>query len=294
MQTDIKLGISPLSWMNSDIPSLGSHIAVEHCLSEAALIGYRGVELEDPFRKVMDRLPKLLQDRGLTCVAGWHSTFLLQNPLEQELESLKSHCDTLSKIGSGIVNLADCSYAVHRQPGTPLSKRPKLNDDEVKQLGEKLDTLAEHLRREGFTSSYHHHMGTVIQDAHDIDRLMKATETLGLLFDSGHLFFAGNDPLAVLQKHIGRITHVHYKNIRHSILQQKFEDDSDFFSAIIDGAFTVPGDESDGTLDFGSITKTLCQNDYSGWIVVEAEQDPNKAEPFHYAKLGYSSVNRLF
>jgi inosose dehydratase len=293
---NIKIGVSPLSWMNSDMPELGSDIPVEQCLIDANEIGYEGVELEDPFRKIIDRFPDLLKQYNLSLAAGWHSTFLLENTLGQELESLKKHMDVLSSLGSHTVNLAECSGAVHREQ-KGLSGRPKLDTEQFKRLGEKLDLLAEYLKSQGFVSAYHHHMGTVIQDAHDVDQLMQYTKILGLLFDTGHMRYAGDCPLEVLQRHINRVTHVHCKNIRSSILKDKIKKDAPFFSSIIDGAFTVPGDTSDCEkgydINFEAIIDCLVENEYQGWIIMEAEQDPRKADPFSYAKLGYETLKKL-
>ncbi|NGX58081.1 MAG: hypothetical protein K940chlam3_00982, partial [Chlamydiae bacterium] len=151
-----------------------------------------------------------------------------------------------------------------------------------------LDALSDYISRQGFTSAYHHHMGTVIQDADDIQRLMNDTEKLGLLFDTGHLAYASEDPLRVLKTHCDRVTHVHLKNIRTSVLRNNLEKDTDFFTAILDGAFTVPGDASDGEIDFHPILETLAHSGYNGWMIVEAEQDPSKAPPYQYAKMGYN------
>lgn len=296
VRSAMKLGVNPLSWMNSDIPELGSHIPVEQCLIDAGSIGYEGIELEDPFKKILDRFPQLLKKHGLKLVAGWHSTFLLENSLEKEREQLKRHMDLLASLGGSVVNLAECSRAVHRE-GRPLSTRPRLNDAEWKRLCEGMESLAETIEDQSFVSAYHHHMGTVVQDGADIDRLMAGTEKLGLLFDSGHLRYAGVKPLELLRRHALRVTHVHCKNVRSSVLREKQARDAGFFSAIVDGAFTVPGDDSDCCpetfIDFQKIIQLLAENGYAGWIIMEAEQDPKKADPYRYAKLGFDTLSRL-
>ena len=283
----VKLGVSTLSWMNSDIPSLGEGIPVEQSLTEAAEIGYLGVELEDPMRKILSKLPKLLKDLNIKCAAGWHSTFLLQKPWETEIESLRRHLEVLNQIGAGMVNLAECSGAVHRQSGVSLLTRPKLDDYQLRVLAELLERMTNYIHEQGFKTAYHHHMGTVIQDGDDIRRLMSHTENLGLLYDSGHLYFAGEDPIKILREHAHRITHVHMKNIRPENLNRE----GDFFSAILGGTFTVPGDGLG--IDFGPVVNALIQSEYEGWVFVEAEQDPNKADPYSYAELGFRTMSGL-
>lgn len=290
-QNQIKIGANPLCWMNSDIPSLGSHIPVEQCLIDCHRIGYAGIELEDPFRRIIDRFPSLLKEYRLRLVAGWHSTFVLASQdMRKEMESLKRHMEVLHHLGGNIVNLAECSFATHRE-NRPLSHRPQLKEEQWPMLCEGLDKLAEYLHSQGFVSAYHHHMGTVVQSASDIDRLMAGTKHLGLLFDSGHLSYAGGNPLSTLQKHLKRITHVHCKNVRTDKLKEKISEDSDFFTAIIDGAFTVPGDGMG--VDFRPIIQKLVEDGYSGWLIMEAEQDPKKADPYAYAKLGYDTLAKI-
>ncbi len=295
MDQKIKIGVSPLSWMNSDIPKLGRHIAPEQCLIDAASIGYEGIELEDPFRKIIDTLPSLLKKYGLSLIGGWHSTFLLENSITKEKENLKRHMDLLDSLGARIVNMAECSRAIHRNE-IGLSQKPVMDEEEWKYLCESLDELAFFLQTQEFTSAYHYHVGTVIQNSDEIEKLMDNTSRLGLLFDSGHLRFTGVDPIPLLKKYIHRVRHVHAKNIRPSVLENRLSEDASFFSAILSGVFTVPGDvkESESPpIDFEAICDILLEHHYNGWIVVEAEQDPKKAPPYPNAKLGYETITKF-
>jgi len=292
----IKIGASPLSWMNSDFPSLGSHISVDHCLSELSLIGYQGVELEDPFRKVMDRLPQLLLSRKLNLIGGWHALRLLENPLGKELQELDEHLELLQRLGADVAIIADCSFTVHRDRSCPLSKRPYLSESDWGKLCDHLEKVAERVAQAGMFSAYHHHMGTVVQSGSDVDRLMQGTEKLGLLFDTGHFVYAGEDPHAVLDRHLSRVTHVHCKNVRPTVLAEQLQKDSSFIDAILAGVFTVPGDQQDAAtplIDFSYLIEKLLQGNYRGWVVMEAEQDPGKADPYTYAHLGYSTIHSL-
>ena len=128
----------------------------------------------------------------------------------------------------------------------------------------------------------HHHMGTGVQTVEEIDRLMDETdpELVFLLFDSGHLSFAGIDPIPVLKKYIKRIKHVHLKDLRLKVYEEVKKQNMSFLDAVRAGVFTVPGD---GDVDFTSIFEVLAENNYEGYVLVEAEQDPAKANPFEYA-----------
>ncbi len=293
----MKIGANPLCWMNSDFPSLGGgRISVEQCLSDISRIGYEGVELEDPFMQVLDQLPKMFRSKKLACIGKWHGTHILQNGIEKEMDFLKKHLEMLSKLNAKIAILAECSQSVHQKP-IALSERPRLDEEEFARLAEGLEKMAEYTRSQGFISAYHHHMGTCVQSQEDIDTLMKKTHCLGLLYDTGHLAFAKADFFAVLHNNISRITHVHCKSVRPQVLVKKLQKDSTFYSSVSDGIFTVPGDnqsnESKEAIDFKQIMATLAAHHYSGWIVMEAEQDPTKAEPFTYAQLGYQTLSSL-
>jgi inosose dehydratase len=292
----IRIGANPLCWMNSDIPSLGAHIPVEQCVSEVSLIGYKGVELEDPLRKALQFNSSILEERNLELIGGWHSTKLLENDLSEEKKRLDEHLNFLQSHGSSLVILADCSFAKHRDPNKGLSKRPLLEADEWKLLCEGIEALAEHTEERGMKTAYHHHMGTIVQSEEDIEKLMKGTRKLGLLFDTGHLIYAGANPQNVLEKHFKRITHVHAKNVRFSILKTLLKNDSSFLQAILKGVFTVPGDSGvndDDGLNFSSLVQKLLAGDYKGWLVMEAEQNPAEANPLQYARVGYQYLHYL-
>ena len=139
--------------------------------------------------------------------------------------------------------------------------------------------------------AFHHHMGTIVETDREIDRLMASTgDAVGLLFDTGHCLFSGGDPLSLLRRHLRRVNHFHCKDVRMPILTMARSTDMSFMDAVLAGIFTVPGD---GCIDFASLLSELCEAKYSGWLVVEAEQDPAKATPIVYAKLGYRNLREL-
>ena len=134
-------------------------------------------------------------------------------------------------------------------------------------------------------------MGTVVQSGDDIAAMMDSTtDDVYLLLDSGHAMFAGADPVQMAKEYSSRIGHVHCKDIRESVLRQYQNRDSSFLDGVLAGVFTVPGD---GCIDYDGIFAELRKVDYSGWVVVEAEQDPSVASPSYYSKLGYDNLNRL-
>ena len=292
----IRIGVNPLCWMNSDIPDLGKNISVEQCISEIAFLGYCGVELEDPMRAPLKKNPSLLSQRNLELIGGWHSSFLLENSFEEEFEKFKKHLELLKSYGSKLVIIADCSFSIHRLVEAPLSTKYKEGEVDWKTLCEGLDSFAIFAKKEGMTIAYHHHMGTIVQNEREIDRLLTGTKELGLLLDTGHLLYAGVEPIRIVDKYFSRITHCHMKNVRFSLLQKALEEDYSFPEAILEGVFTVPGDnsyEDEGGFDFYPIVRTLYEKGYDAYLVMEAEQDPLEADPLAHARLGYSYLRYL-
>ena len=174
---------------------------------------------------------------------------------------------------------------------SPLSQRPRLAAEDWPAYGSKVTALAERMAAFGVRMAFHHHMGTIVQTDAEIDRLMANTgEAAGLLFDTGHCLFAGGDPAALLQRHIARVVHVHCKDVRRAVLDKALAEDASFMGAVLEGIFTVPGD---GCIAFPPLLRCLREAGYAGWLVVEAEQDPRKAHPLTYARMGYRNLHAM-
>ena len=287
----VKIGINPISWMNDDLPSLGGETPLEQALSEGAQIGYRGFELGNKFPKEPQALAAVLGKYDLQCVSGWYSGRLAARSVEEEITAVASHLQLLVANGATVMVYGEVADTIQGSP-TLLFQRPHfLNDAAWQVYAAKLTAFARFTLSHGVRLSYHHHMGAYVETAADVDRLMALTgPEVGLLFDSGHIAFAGGDPLAVLQKHIARVSHVHCKDVRPAVVKLARNRDWSFLQAVINGAFTVPGD---GAIDFGALLQVLHRHDYDGWLVVEAEQDPAVAPSYQYAEMGFHHLTSL-
>jgi inosose dehydratase len=231
-----------------------------------------------------------LERYGVSLCGGWCSGNLMVSSIEEEKEAIAQQVEQFAALKAPCIVYAECSNTIQGDLNRPVSRRPKLTRDEVLAYAGKLSELAKWSEDEGVKLSYHHHMGSMIQDAEDIDWLMEGSDpALTLLFDTGHLHFAGADPVAVLDKWADRVHHVHFKDVRQPVLDGVLAKNGSFLDAVAAGAFTVPGDP-EGCIDFDAVTNKLKAMDYTGWIVVEAEQDPSKADPFDYSKMGYDFI----
>ena len=284
----VKIGISPIAWQNDDLPDITADYTMEQALKEAREIGYIGVERGQRMPHDTEGLRAYLEKYDIALCGGWCSGSLLRNSVEDEITAITQQVEQFIALNAPCIVYAECSNTIQGDIKTPVNNRPKMTYDEIMVYGRKLSEVAKWAADKNMPMAYHHHMGSIIESEADVDALMKASsDELKLCFDTGHLLFGGGDVMATLDRWSHRIHHVHYKDIRPDVVKDIRKNDRSFLDAVIAGAFTVPGD---GCIDFGAVTDKLKAMDYKGWIVVEAEQDPKKAPPFDYSKMGYDHI----
>ena len=287
----VKIGINPISWSNDDLPSLGGEASLEVALTEGKTIGYQGFELGNKFPRESAALRKVLSRHGLELVSGWYSGQLARRSAEDEIRVVAAHLALLADSGAKVMVYGEVADSFQGMPA-PLYKRPRfVRPEQWLTYAEKVTALARHTLSRGVRLAYHHHMGAYVEAPSDVDQLMAlAGDEVGLLFDSGHMTFAGGDAVAMLAKHARRVCHVHCKDVRPQVIRMARNRNWSFLEAVINGAFTVPGD---GAVDFEALLAILRAHAYQGWLVVEAEQDPVVAPSYAYADKGYRHLRGL-
>jgi inosose dehydratase len=277
------LGIAPIGWTNDDMPELGAENTFQQCVSEMALAGFSGTEIGNKYPTDAAELKHMLDVRGLRVASRWFSSFLITKPIEENMESFKAELAFLKSVGANCINVSEQSYSIQGMPDTPVfGNKYIMNEQEWKLLTEGLNILGEIATGQGFRLCFHHHMGTVVQTGEETLRLMDETDPkhVHLCYDTGHFIFSGVDPVEMLEKLVNRVGHVHLKDVRLNYLERTHSEKWSFLTAVREGSFTVPGD---GDFDFSPVFELLDQANYTGWLLVEAEQDPAKANPFEYA-----------
>ena len=280
----VKLGIAPIAWTNDDLPDLGAENTFEQCVSEMALAGFTGSEVGNKYPKDPAELKKALDLRGIENCNQWFSSFLITKPLEEVEKEFRAQLEFLKAMGAKVIGASEQSYSVQGQEDTPVfGHKYVMDDEEWDTFCNGMNYLGKIAKEEyGIALTFHHHMGTVVQDPDEVERMMANTdpEYVSLLFDTGHFTYCGADPLEMVKKYVNRIKHVHLKDIRPEVVKEVKDNDLSFLEGVRRGAFTVPGD---GCIDFDPIFKVLEENGYEGYMLVEAEQDPAKANPLEYA-----------
>lgn len=284
----IRLGTNPIAWSNDDLPELGGATPLETCLSEARLAGFSGIEKGNKFPADPAELLAVLGRHELRFVSGWYGAELRFRDVDAEIAAMRPHLELLQACGAEVMVFAETSGTVQGSRATPVADRPRMSEAEWPVFLDRINALATWMANQGVRLAFHHHMGTVIENASEIDRLMQGTgDDVGLLFDTGHLTFAGADPAAVSSRWARRINHVHAKDVRPAVLEQARRERWSFLDSVVAGVFTVPGD---GAIDFTAAVRPLRTAGYAGWMIVEAEQDPAKADPFRFARRGYEHL----
>lgn len=289
----IRIGANPIGWSNDDLQEIGGETPLETCLAEAREVGFEGMELGHKFPRQPQALKAALAPFGMACISGWYSAELLKRDADEEMRHLRPHLDLLKAMGSTVLVFAETSNAIHGDRSKPLSQRPVMKAGDWAEFGRRITQVAERTLAEGVRLVYHHHIGTIVESGADIDAFMAATgEAAHLLLDTGHATWGGADPAALARRYRARISHFHAKDVRRALMEQARREDWSFLDAVLGqgselGVYTVPGD---GMVDYPSVFREL--PNYSGWVVVEAEQDPQKAHPLTYAKKGIAHLKQ--
>lgn len=284
VSTRIHVGVSPLSWTNDVLEDLGGDIPLETCLAEAAEAGYEGIELGRKFPRTIETLAPVLNQEKLKLASGWHNGLMIERRFEDELAALHDHAMLLKSLGAKVMVYGECGAMPGLTPlDEPLSKSPALGHIDLLQYAEKVNNLAVLLLKNyGLRLAYHHHLMMIVETDDELKAFLKATnDSVGIVLDCGHATVASVDIRWVLENYGHRVAHVHLKDVRGEVLDNVMNNDLSFNDAVRAGLFTVPGE---GIVNFAPVIHFLKNSTYKGWVIIEAEQDPEKAPPLATVK----------
>lgn len=280
----IKLGCAPINWTNDDLPELGGELTFEQCISEMALAGFQGSEVGCKYPEDVNVLARALDLRNLQICNQWFSCEFTSNPEEETLARFEALTDRLNFLGAKVVGVCETGQTIQGDITKKMfDDAPVLTEEQFDKIAAGLNKMGAIAKKKGMQIGYHYHMGTGVQSQAEFTKLMDKCdpELVGVLFDTGHATFAGEDAVEVLRTWIDRVVHIHFKDVRSDVLQRVKDEKLSFLQAVKDGIYTVPGDGD--MVDWDPIFEIISASDYKGWIVIEAEQDPAKADPLEYA-----------
>ena len=284
-----KLGMSPIAWWNDDLPQMSDDVSLEECLRQSRSAGFTGMEKGRRFPETAAEMLPILKKADVTLCGGWYSGTVVNESLEANMHRIQPMIDLFKQVNAPCIVYGEVGRSIQGDQSKPLATKPKLTGDEMKAYGRRMTEFAEWVEAQGMPLVYHHHMAAVVETEPELDSFMNHSG-ISLLFDAGHMAFAGGDVLRCIDNHHRRIRHVHTKDVRMDVINTLDRAKESFLDAVIKGAFTVPGN---GSLDFEAIVKKLAGYGYEGWFVVEAEQDPKKAPPMKMAEVGHKELMRV-
>jgi inosose dehydratase len=284
-----KLGMSPIAWWNDDLVELSDDVSLEECLRQSRSAGFTGMEMGRRFPSDPKVILPILKAADVTLCGGWFSGTLVDDSLESNQARIQPMIDLFKAVNAPCIVYGEVGRSIQGDRSKPLATKAVLSKDEMKAYGRKVTEFSDWSAEQGMPLSFHHHMATVVETEEELDSFMHHSG-IPLLLDAGHLEFAGGNALRAIDKHHKRISHVHVKDIRRSVVDGLDRSKQSFLDAVALGAFTVPGD---GSLDFGAIVQKFADYGYEGWFVVEAEQDPKKNPPLKMAQVGYKELMRV-
>lgn len=286
----IKFGIAPIGWRNDDIPEIGKENTYKQILSDAKIAGFSGTEVGGCYPRDPEEMNKELSLRGMDLIGQWFSSFVIRDGIDAVSKEFTEFCSFLEAVNADVAVVSEQTYSVQGTSKSVYSAKPYFSDEEWQKLADGLNKMGEIALSHNVKLVFHHHMGTGVQTLSEVDRLMEMTdpEKVFLLYDTGHIYVSDGETMPLLEKHFNRIAHVHFKDVRDAKLEECRKKDMSFLDSFLAGMFTVPGD---GNIDFKPVYDYLINNDYEGWIVIEAEQDPKVANPLEYAQMGRKYIN---
>jgi inosose dehydratase len=286
-----KLGMSPIAWWNDDLKELSDDVSLEECLRQSRSAGFTGMEMGRRFPSDPAVMLPILKKADVTLCGGWFSGTLVNEDMSANKDRIQPMIELFKAVNAPCIVYGEVGRSIQGDRSKPLATKPKLSGDEMKAYARRVTEFGEWCAGQGMPLSYHHHMAAVVETEPELDSFMNHSGPgIPLLLDAGHLEFAGGNALRAIDKHHKRITHVHVKDIRRSVVDGLDRSKQSFLDAVALGAFTVPGD---GSLDFKAIVQKFADYGYEGWFVVEAEQDPKKNPPLKMAQVGYKELMRV-
>lgn len=258
----MKIAGAPISWGVCEVPGWGYQLSSDRVLAEMRQAGLTATELgPDGFLPTdTDALTTLLNGYGLNCVGGFVPVVLFKDD-HDPLDDLARPLESLVAAGAGVVVLAAATGA------DGYDDRPVLDETQWATLLSNLDRLAGIVAERGLKAVLHPHVGTMVENRAEVDRVL-AGSSIPLCLDTGHLLIGGTDPLELTRQVPDRIEHAHLKDVNAELAAKVQSGELTYTQAVAAGMYVPLGA---GDVDIAGIVKALEDNGYDGWYVMEQD-----------------------
>jgi inosose dehydratase len=296
----IRVANAPCSWGALEFEATEQPAPAAQVLDEMAMAGYAGTELGDWgfLPTVPADLAADVAKRHLALIAAFVPVALarmdaVDEGVERAVRTARLLADAAGP--DALLVLADDNGSVPYRTAKAgrIRAGDSLSDQEWDFYAERASRVAEAVRTAaGLRTVFHHHCGGYVETPEEIDALMARTDPalLGLCLDTGHLMFAGGDPISALTQYGDRIWHVHCKDCEPVLAAQSRVEEWDYHTSVRRGIFCELGR---GMVPFAQVLGTLRSRNYDGWIVVEQDVLPGLGTPAASAARNREYLRRL-
>ncbi|MCY4335685.1 MAG: TIM barrel protein [Litoreibacter sp.] len=272
----IRIGNAPCSW-GVEFADDARNPTWQTVLKENAEAGYKGIELGPVGFMPEDAsvLSDALAEHDQTLIGGVvFRAFHDPDQWDDVMDGAVRTCKALKSHGAEHLVLID-SIAAQRAPTAGrVDEAEQMGKEEWATFRDKIATIAKMGAEEyGLTVGIHAHAGGFMDFEPELERLLNEVDEsiLKICFDTGHHSYAGFDPVAFMQRHIGRISYMHFKDIDPVVKAEVVANRTDFYKACGQGIFCNLGD---GDVDFPAVRQVLLDAGFEGWCTVEQDCDP--------------------
>lgn len=257
-----RIAAAPISWGISEVPGWGHQLEREQVLDEMRALGLTATEFgpagflpTDPAEK-----REYLHTKGLRAVGGFLPV-VLHDPGHDPMPEVDAFLKDCLATGATVMVLAAATGV------DGYDEKPCLTDEQWVTLYDNVNRISGRSAEVGITTAVHPHLGTVIENAGEVERVLIHSEAQ-LCIDTGHLVAAGADPVALTTANPGRVGHVHLKDVDPILAAEVQAGAKSFSQAVTEGLFCPLGS---GAVDVAAMIAVLESVGYDGWYVLEQD-----------------------
>lgn len=257
-----RIAAAPVSWGVCEVPGWGHQMASGRVLAEMTALGVAATEFGPAgFLPVEPgRRAAVLAEHGLAAVGGFVPA-VLHDPGHDPLPAIRAGLKAFTASGARTLVLA-AATGLDGYDG-----RPAPGAGGWRTLLAALERIAAEAASAGVTAVLHPHVGTMVENADEVGRVLDHSG-IGLCLDTGHLLVGGTDPVEIARRHPGRIAHVHLKDVDEAAARDVREGRTGYSAAVAAGMYRPLGG---GDLDIAGLVGALEAAGYPGWYVMEQD-----------------------
>ena len=257
-----KIAGAPISWGVIEVPDWGHQMSQDRVLGEMTELGYSACEFGPLGFLPVEAAGRVatLRKHGLSAVGGFVPV-VLHDAAHDPKPEIRAELEVFKAAGAEAMVLAASTGS------EGYDNRPVLSDAEWQTLFTNLTELEALAAEYGILAVIHPHMGTIIESADDVARVLAGT-SIGFCLDTGHMLIGGADPVTFARDHADRVKHVHAKDVNLALANKVKAGEWTYYEGVAAGMYVPLGQ---GDVDVAAIVRSLEAAGFTGWYVLEQD-----------------------